>query len=252
MWNFICITFLENSLFAQNPFIMFLSEAIRCNQDFAEWRFITGLTGCRQSHDLLLFFILGSLDPSGLLDIASLRPICSCVFSVVNVRQEWGRTRKSPSATWDMNKDSTFAQTFSLLPCSARGPATLNCRHFRSVFSHCTPSCGDWLTTLPQRWMSLWTACGIWVNCSYITGSKPVGDSLNGNYGGICFITEHIHRSDFSVYITFLLCDQQEYINDVSWEIHVLILNYFLSSRHLSLTFTVSPPPLSFQRGFYE
>lgn len=73
-----------------------------------------------------------------------------------------------------MNKDSTLAQTFSLLPCSTSGPAALDCRQSHSVFSRCIPSRGDWLTLFPQRWMSLWTACGIWVNCNYITGSNPV------------------------------------------------------------------------------
>jgi len=73
---------------------MFLSEAIHCKTfaihylAFAECGFITGLTRCRQSHDFFFFFLACSLDPSGLLDIASF--ICSCVFSVVNVRQSEG------------------------------------------------------------------------------------------------------------------------------------------------------------------
>lgn len=50
-----------------------------------------------------------------------------------------------------MNKDSSLAETFSLLPCSAKGPVTLDCRHLRSVLSHCTPSHGDWLNFVSSK-----------------------------------------------------------------------------------------------------
>lgn len=162
-------------------------------------------------------FILGSLDPSGLLDIASL--ICSCLFSVVNVRQEWGRTRKSPSATWDMKKKRLhFGPNFlsSALQCERSRYARLSAFSLRLLSLH------TFLWRLAHYASSkmnvslnrLWHLSELQLYYRF----QSCGDSLNGNYGGICFITEHIHRSDFSVYTTFLLCDQQEYINDVSRE----------------------------------
>lgn len=105
-----------------------------------------------------------SLDPCGLLDIASF--ICSCIIAV-NVRQ---RIRKSPSATWDLNQWLQF------------GSDSLFCLLMREVSARLAAGfypCVSFTTHLPVKSGSLYflkdeCPCGALVAFEWTTATLQV------------------------------------------------------------------------------
>lgn len=192
---------------AQNPHIILLSEAIHCkmfaihNQVITDEGSSQGQQDPRQSHDFVLFS--GSLDPSGLLDIASFICICSRVFSVVKVRQSEGE-QGNPLLPRGYEQRLQFGSNFLSFAlqrersCHARLPAF-------TFLSPLSPHTFPWRSThfvssqMNVSLKLLWHLSELQLYYRF----QLCGDSWNGTYRGICCITEQI-CSDYHVYTTFL------------------------------------------------
>lgn len=187
---------------------------------------------------MTLSLFSGSFDPLGLLDIASF--ICSRVFSIVNVRQierEQGNPLL-PRGIW--KKDSSWTQTFSLLPCSSEWT------HHAPLpaFTHLSPHVFPWRLAHFIFYMMNVSLNLLWRLSELLLYHRfqPRRDSSNGNYRGICCITKHIPCWGFHMYTAFLFRDQH------LRKIHLFVLIYSI----LQLQQPLQLFHLCIERGLYE
>lgn len=82
----ICISCIISDIMCKQPIAKYLQSIVKFLLMRVHHR-VSKVSGRVRT----LSFFSGSLDPSGLLDIASFICICSCVFSVVKVRQSEGK-----------------------------------------------------------------------------------------------------------------------------------------------------------------